>query len=70
MRSRRVAPVIFFLLLGGVLLGSGAAGARPTQDRPAAKVLVPTLTPASAWKHDGHHCRTRRDPVAPDPADL
>jgi hypothetical protein len=31
---------------------------------------VPALTPASAWKHDGHHCRTRRDPVAPDPADL
>ena len=69
MRSRRVAPVIFFLILGGVLLGSGAAGARPSQDRPAAKV-VPALAPASAWKHDGHHCRTRRDPVAPDPADL
>lgn len=69
MRSRRVAPVIFFLILGGALLGSGAAGARPTQDRPAAKV-VPALTPASARKHDGHHCRTRRDPVAPDPADL
>jgi len=40
------------------------------EDRPAAKVVVPAVTPASAWKHDGHHCRTRRDPVAPDPADV
>jgi hypothetical protein len=70
MRSRIAAPAIFFLLLAGVLLGSGAAGARPAQERatPAVGLSTPLLVPAG---HDGgKHCRTRRDPVAPDAADL
>jgi hypothetical protein len=68
MRSRRVAPVLFFLLLAGLLLGSGAAAARPAQDRPA-RLVLPALTPSAATRY-GHHCNTRRDPVAPDRADL
>jgi len=62
--------VIFFLLLAGVLLGSGAASARPAQDRavPVVDLSTPLVTPSG---HDGgRHCRTRRDPVMPDPTDL
>jgi hypothetical protein len=67
---RRIAPVILFLLLAGVLFGSGVAGARPAQNgvTPAVDRAAPLVKPAG---HDGgRHCRTRRDPVLPDPADV
>ena len=70
MRSRRAGPAFFFLILAAVLLGSGVASARPAQNRvaPALDVATPTMTPAG---HDGgRHCRTRRDPVLPDPVDV
>jgi len=61
--------VIFFLLLAGVLLGSGTAGARPNgRGVPAADVSTPLVTPSGP--DGGRHCRTRRDPVMPDPSDL
>ena len=66
MRSSRVGTVLGLVLLA-LFVGAGAAGARPAQERPATLVR-PTLTPAVSLS--GHHCRTRRDPVAPDPADL
>ena len=69
MRSRRAVPALFFLILATVLLGSGVASARPAQNRvPALDLATPTMTPAG---HDGgRHCRTRRDPVMPDPTDV
>ena len=67
MRSSRLGTV-FGLALLALFVGAGAAGARPAQERPAT-LSPPTLTPAAA--SSGHHCRTRREPVAlPDPADL
>ena len=68
MRTRRVGFVLFFVILAAVLLGSNVASARPalTPTGPALVALTP-LTPAG---HTGRHCRTRPDPVAPDPADL
>ena len=66
MRSSRLGTV-FGLVLLSLFVGAGAAGARPVQEH--ATLSTPTLTPAAA--SSGHHCRTRRDPVAlPDPADL
>ena len=70
MRSRRVVPAFFFVILAAALLGSGVASARPAQNRvaPVLDVATPTVAPAG---HDGErHCRTRRDPVMPDPADF
>lgn len=69
MRSPRIGSALGLVVLA-LLVGAGAAGARPAQERPAAKLMTPATTPAKALMHDGHHCRTRRDPVAPDPADL
>ena len=57
MRSRRVGPVIVFLIVAAVLLGTGVASARPVQTR------VDSVTPAG---HTGIHCH----PVVPDPADV
>jgi hypothetical protein len=66
-RSSRLGTV-FGLVLLALFVSAGAAGARPAQERPAT-LSTPTLTPATA--SSGHHCRTRRDPVAlDDPADL
>jgi hypothetical protein len=57
MRSRRVGPVIVFLIVAAVLLGTGVASARPVQAR------VDSVTPAG---HTHSHCHT----VVPDPADV
>ena len=57
MRSRRVGPVIVFLIVAAVLLGTGAASARPVQ------TSVDSVTPVG---HTGIHCH----PVVPDPADV
>jgi hypothetical protein len=69
MRTRRVGFVLFFVILAVVLLGSNVASARPAQTPtdPALVAPTPLTTPAG---HTGRHCRTRPDPVAPDPADL
>ena len=67
MRSSRVGTVLGLVLLA-LFVGAGAAGARPAQEGPAT-LSTPVLTPA-AGALSGHHCPTRRDPVAPDPADL
>lgn len=69
MRTRRVGFAVFFLLLAAVLLGSGVASARPVETRVVSSTAVttPFVTPAD---HTGRHCRTRRDPVAPDPTDV
>ena len=69
MRTRRAGFGLFFVTLAAVLLGSGAASARPAQTHvdPALAALTPLTTPSG---HTGRHCRTRRDPVAPDPADV
>ena len=67
MRSSRLGTV-FGLVLLALFVGEGAAGARPAQER-SATLLPPAFAPSAA--SSGHHCRTRRDPVAlPDPADL
>jgi hypothetical protein len=68
MRTRRAGFALFFVILAGVLLGSGAASARPAQ--PATVPTPDALTLTKPSRLAGHHCRTRRDPVAPDPADL
>jgi len=68
MRSSRVGSA-FGLVVLALLVGAGAAGARPAQERPAAKLMTPATTPAKALMHDGE-CRMRRGPVAQDPADL
>ena len=70
MRSRRVVPALFFLILAAALLGSGVASARQTQNRVAPVLDVATPTVSSAGHDGGRHCRTRRDPVMPDPADV
>ncbi len=57
MRSRRVGPVVVFLIVAAVLLGTGVASARPVQTR------VDSVTPVG---HTGIHCH----PVVPDPADV
>ena len=57
MRSRRVGPVIVFLIVAAVLLGTGVASARPVPAR------VDSVTPM--W-HSSEHCH----PVVPDPADV
>jgi hypothetical protein len=68
MRTRRTGFALFFVILAAVLLGSSVAGARPAQHHTAPALGVRTLTTPSG--HTGRHCRTRRDPVAPDPADV
>ena len=68
MRTRRTGFALFFVILAAVLLGSSVASARPAQHRTAPALGVLTLTTPSG--HTGRHCRTRRDPVAPDPADV
>ena len=65
MRSRRAGFGLFFVILAAVLLGSDAASARPAQTR-----VDPALAALTPSEHTGTHCRTRRDPVAPDPADV
>ena len=65
MRSPRGGPAIGFVLIA-VLVGAGAAGARPAQERPIAKVVQRATAPTNVLRHDGRHCH----PVAPDPADL
>ena len=69
MGARRTGFGLFFVILAAVLLGSGTASARPAQTHvhPALATLTPLTTPSG---HTGGHCRTRRDPVAPDPADV
>ena len=67
MQSSRVGTVLGLVLLA-LFVGAGAAGARPAPERQAA-LSKPVLTPATGAL-SGHHCHTRRDPVAPDPADL
>ena len=69
MRTRRAAFGLFFATLAAVLLGSGTASAGPSQTRvdPALAELTTLTTPSG---HTGRHCRTRRDPVAPDPTDV
>jgi hypothetical protein len=62
MRSRRVGPVIVFLIVAAVLLGTGVASARPVQDR-----VDSVSTPVG---HTGSHCRSHPELVAPDPADV
>ena len=57
MRSRRVGPVVVFLIVAAVLLGTGVASARPAPPR------VDAVTPGG---HTGSHCH----PVVPDPADV
>jgi hypothetical protein len=57
MRSRRVGPVIVFLIVAAMLLGTGVASARPIESS------VDSVTPT--W-HTGDHCH----PVVPDPADV
>jgi hypothetical protein len=68
MRTRRTGFALFFVLLAAVLLGSGVASARGAQHRTAPTLGVVTLTTPA--EHTGRHCRTRRDPVAPDPTDV
>ena len=69
MRARRTGFGLLFVILAAVLLGSGTASARPAPAYvdPALAPLTPLTTPSG---HTGSHCRTRRDPVAPDPADV
>jgi hypothetical protein len=62
MRSRRVGPVIVFLTVAAVLLGTGVASARPVQAN-----VDSVSTPAG---HTGSHCRSHPELVAPDPADV
>ena len=69
MRSSRGGTALGLVVLA-LLVGAGAAGARPAPETPVAKLMTPALMPAGAWMKAGHHCHTRRDPVAPDPADL
>ena len=57
MRSRRVGPVIVFLIVAAVLLGTGVASARPAPAR------VDAVTPAG---HSGRDCH----PVVPEPGDV
>ena len=47
MRSRRLGPVIVFLIVAAVLLGTGVASARPAPAR------IDVVTPAG---HTGSHC--------------
>jgi hypothetical protein len=68
MRTRRAGFALFFLILAAVLLGSGVASARPAQTRPDPALGILTLTTPTG--HTGRHCRTRPDPVQPDPADV
>ena len=69
MRTRRAGFGIFFVILAAGLLGSSAASARPVQAHvdPTLAGLTTLTTPSG---HTGSHCRTRRDPVGPDPADV
>jgi hypothetical protein len=68
MRTRRTGFALFFVILAAVLLGSGVASARPAEHRTDPMLGVLTLTTPTG--HTGRHCRTRRDPVAPDLADV
>ena len=62
MGSRRVGPVVVFLIVVAVLLGTGVASARPVQAR-----VDSASTPVG---HTGSHCRTHPELVVPDPADV
>ena len=68
MCTRRTGFALFVVILAAVLLGSGVASAPPAQHRTNPALGVLTLTTSTG--HTGRHCRTRRDPVAPDPTDV
>ena len=56
---RRVGPVIVFLIVAAMLLGTGVASARPAQAR------VDSVAPAG---HSGSECHLHQ--AALDPADV